>query len=167
MILHVCVECNSDFKPTQKELARGNGKFCSLTCSARFNGRLKKEAKMPNCQCAQCGKSFYKSSSKRKASKSGMFFCTRACKDSAQRVGGIMEIQPDHYGTTGHYRVIALKHYPAVCEVCGYNRHPEVLHIHHRDTNHSNNELSNLAVVCPTCHEEYHFLSKTGKWYRS
>lgn len=48
--------------------------------------------------------------------------------------------------------------------MCGYFKHPEVLHIHHKDGDHSNNAIKNLCIVCPTCHEETHFLTKTGKW---
>lgn len=117
-----------------------------------------------NCICAQCNTAFYKSPSKLKSSKSGLVFCKRACKDQAQRIGGITEIQPVHYGTTEHYRTLAFKAYPNFCSMCGYFKHPEVLHIHHKDGDHSNNAIENLCIVCPTCHEETHFLTKTGKW---
>lgn len=159
-----CLHCQSPFEPNPREVARGNGKFCTLHCACQFNGAARRRAKAPNVSCAQCQKPFYKHQSEIKKSKSGLVFCSPQCKGQAQRIGGIPDVQPEHYGTSERYRVLALKHYPAVCELCGYDRHPEVLHIHHRDSNHSNNVLSNLAVVCPTCHEEAHFLSKTGKW---
>ena len=46
------------------------------------------------------------------------------------------------------------------CERCGYTKH-QILHVHHRDRNRDNNELSNLELVCPTFHYEEHYLEKS------
>ena len=46
------------------------------------------------------------------------------------------------------------------CERCGYNK-PEILQIHHKDRNTSNNDLSNLELICPNCHYEEHYLEKS------
>jgi 5-methylcytosine-specific restriction endonuclease McrA len=46
------------------------------------------------------------------------------------------------------------------CERCGYNKQ-EILQIHHRDRNHSNNSIKNLELICPNCHFEEHFLEKS------
>lgn len=51
-----------------------------------------------------------------------------------------------------------------VCEKCGYNKY-EILQIHHKDKNQSNNDLDNLELVCPNCHFEEHFLEKS--WFRT
>jgi 5-methylcytosine-specific restriction endonuclease McrA len=42
------------------------------------------------------------------------------------------------------------------CERCGYSEHPEILGVHHKDRNRHNNDLSNLEVLCPTCHSLEH-----------
>lgn len=47
-----------------------------------------------------------------------------------------------------------------VCERCGYDK-IEILQVHHLDHNHSNNELANLALICPNCHYEEHYLEKS------
>ena len=84
-----CQVCNTEF------IGRANRprKFCSPKCSQYV------AEKEPNTKCANCDKDFYKSKSKQHNSKSGLFFCCRKCKDTAQRLGGIKEIMPPHYGT--------------------------------------------------------------------
>lgn len=49
------------------------------------------------------------------------------------------------------------------CEKCGYAKY-EILHVHHIDRNRNNNNLENLALVCPNCHYEEHYLEKS--WLR-
>ncbi|MBI5003828.1 HNH endonuclease [Candidatus Kaiserbacteria bacterium] len=46
------------------------------------------------------------------------------------------------------------------CERCGYSK-KEILHVHHRDRNRNNNDLSNLALICPNCHYEEHYLENS------
>jgi 5-methylcytosine-specific restriction endonuclease McrA len=47
-----------------------------------------------------------------------------------------------------------------ICERCGYNKH-EILQIHHKNKDRSNNNLDNLELICPNCHYEEHFLEKS------
>ncbi len=53
------------------------------------------------------------------------------------------------------YRKVALAHYgglaPRACVYCGFGI-AEVLEVAHLDGDHSNSKLSNLALLCPTCH---------------
>ena len=49
------------------------------------------------------------------------------------------------------------------CERCSYSKY-EILQVHHRDRNRNNNDLGNLALICPNCHYEEHFLEKS--WLR-
>lgn len=148
-----------------RELNRGNGKYCSKACmaagiSAKARERNKRE---PNVTCAHCSTRFSMSPSKMKNSKSGLYFCTRACKDTAQRIGGIKEIMPSHYGEVPtKYRELAFRSYPATCMSCGYDKYQSVLQVHHKDRDRTNNVLENLEVLCPTCHTEHHYLEGTG-----
>lgn len=159
-----CLQCNNLFSPEPREVARGYGKFCCLKCSCIYNGNRRKKDRTPNVTCAMCHSDFYKNPYQIKKSKSGLVFCTPACKGQAQKIGGIVEVQPEHYGTSEHYRKLAFKHYPNKCEICEYAKFPDVLEVHHRDNDHQNNTIVNLAILCPTCHVETHFISKTGKW---
>jgi 5-methylcytosine-specific restriction endonuclease McrA len=46
------------------------------------------------------------------------------------------------------------------CERCGYSK-LEILHVHHKDRDRNNNDLSNLELICPNCHYEEHYLEKS------
>lgn len=155
-IIKQCLYCEQDFKTEQRYVDRGHGKFCSLKCSANYQAEHKPKPK-PNVECAYCSKKFYLNASSQKKSKSGLFFCSRTHKNAAQRIGGIKEIQPSHYGTSvTDYRGLALRELPNQCNRCGYNKFSQALQVHHIDENRDNNELSNLEILCPTCHWEHH-----------
>lgn len=42
------------------------------------------------------------------------------------------------------------------CARCGDTGIKRSLHVHHIDGNHTNNEISNLMVLCYKCHRELH-----------
>lgn len=158
-----CQTCQKQFDAPNNEVNRGNGRFCSVMCGNA--SRRGPRPKVDNVSCAHCGKSFYKTESKKALSKSGLFFCSRKHKEAAQRIGGIREIMPYHYGTSlKDYRTKAFAALPPSCNVCGYDVHPEILEVHHKDCNHDNNSIENLQIICPTCHAEHHFTNRTGKW---
>ena len=155
-----CKNCNKLFQAPIKEVKRGRGFFCCLSCACSFNAKKRaKEKNKPNVNCAYCGKKFYKNNSKKKISKSGLFFCCREHKDAAQRIGGIKEIQPPHYGAIEkNYRQIAFRKYGKSCADCGYNKHEQALEVHHIDGNRENNRAKNLKVLCRNCHAIAHLV---------
>jgi hypothetical protein len=153
-----CLECFKEFEAQEKEVKRGNAKFCSLQCSSKFNRKLFRERanqrKIPNATCANCGILFYR---KKNLSKSGLHFCCRKHKDESQRIGGIEAIMPDHYGTGQRsYRDLALLNKPAICERCGWNKNIAGIVIHHKDRDRTNNKIENLEVLCACCHAIEH-----------
>lgn len=155
----ICLNCNENSKAPLREVNRGNGKFCGHSCASSYNG-YKRFAKInkPNVICAYCDIKFYKNASKRKLSKSGLYFCCRGHKDLSQRIGGIKEIQPPHYGTTlQDYRSIAFAVYKKLCMRCGYMKHSAAIIVHHKDRDRSNNNISNLEVLCCNCHAIEHY----------
>ena len=161
-----CKYCSEKFEAEIREINRGNAKFCSLFCVAKH--RHSKKEKEPNVECAYCGKEIYRSPSQIKASNTETFFCCREHKDKAQRLeSGITEAHPDHYGTGDHYRSYrskAFRNKETTCEKCERELPKPILHIHHKDGDRTNNEIQNLEVLCPTCHELQHFKEQTGKW---
>ena len=161
-----CLTCQISFQAPLKEIRRGNGKYCSLRCSVQANSIKFKKLRVPNTTCAWCAKEFWMPPRRKTYSKSGLNFCTRLCKDHAQRLGGLEAIQPDHYGTgtSVHYRALALRSLPNRCASCSFEQVPEVLEVNHKDFDRSNNRLSNLEILCPTCHQIYHFRTGTGRW---
>lgn len=165
-IIRPCNYCNKLYQAEARYLNRGQGFYCSKECGWKSRSlQLTKPPKEPNVICAYCDKPFYKRESNQSVSKSGLFFCCREHKDLAQRIGGIKSIQPSHYGTTlASYRDNALRYYPNICKNCGYDKYPEILQVNHIDCDRSNNSLENLEILCPNCHGEYHFTTRTGFW---
>ena len=112
-IIKNCEACLKRFTASLSEHNRGNGRFCSLTCSTTHHNRIRKEAKELNCVCSlpECGTSFYRTIAKMKGAKAtGLQFCSRVCKNKAHRTGG--SIQPKHYGS--HKPT----YYKKQCELC-------------------------------------------------
>jgi len=168
-----CQECKLFFNAIASEIKRGNGKYCSKTCSvaavAKKQIKRYKEINLPNVECAYCHKMFYKNETKKKASQSGLYFCCREHKDLAQRIGsGIDDIKPDHYRgkeVPSEYRKFyKIRNELTKCCRCGYDKYPSILQIHHIDRNRKNNTIDNLIVLCPNCHEEDHLINKDGRY---
>jgi 5-methylcytosine-specific restriction endonuclease McrA len=153
-----CLNCNQETWIENKEIRRGFGKFCSRKCS----GEYRSKNTMPlenNVKCALCKKDFHLSGSKQEKSKSGFYFCCRAHKDAAQRIGGIVEIMPTHYGTGSPeniYRRVAFATRPKKCERCGYDTNEAAIIVHHKDRNRSNAADDNLEILCANCHAIEH-----------
>ncbi len=120
---------------------------CSRVCLAKLQRTQLRKT------CSRCRKEFELKPSRANRSKSGLVFCTRFCKDQAQQIEGSSAIHPPHY-QDGHayYRARALRKYGARCSRCAYDRHPEMLDVHHKDGNRSNARLDNLEVLCVWCH---------------
>lgn len=170
----VCLLCKETFSAEIKEVRRGNAKYCSRACSGRARSAMSQEKRnlcQDNCSCARCGKSFYRTNSKMRNSKHMLQFCSRTCKNLSQRLGGITELHPPHYGSgTGafRYREILADVRPLTsCERCGFNRVLEIIQVHHIDRNHDNNDPVNLVWLCPNCHEEDHFKAGDGRWAKT
>lgn len=141
----VCTICGKTaYRP--KHLLR-KALFCSAACSAvGHQNRV-------TYSCAQCHSPIVRAAAKIKGSRSGLVFCNRTCKDTAQSYGGIEAIQPDHYNQgQSSYRVRALRHYGARCKVCDYSQDSRMLDVHHIDEDRSHNDLPNLVVLCVWCH---------------
>jgi hypothetical protein len=51
-----------------------------------------------------------------------------------------------------NYRKLAFDHYDPLCAHCGFGI-PAVLEVAHLDGDRSNNELTNLVILCPNCHK--------------
>ncbi len=156
-----CLNCNKEIYVENKEIKRGFGKFCNSKCSSEHRIRNKPKL-LDNVNCALCNKSFHMTESKKKLSKSGLYFCCRTHKDEAQRIGGIKEIMPLHYGTakpdnSRSYRRIAFNEKAKMCERCGYDQHEAAIIVHHKDSNRDNNNLDNLEILCANCHAIEHW----------
>ncbi len=146
-----CGICDKNFyvKPSHQKL--GWGKYCSLEC------RSKSQLKGKFFNCLVCKKEFYRSPSKIKHSKSGNFFCSKACHMGWKNSQAIEERHPNWSGGTQAYRNIlkrsGRKRYCTGCKISD----KRVLVVHHIDQNRKNNDLSNLAWLCQNCHHLIHY----------
>jgi len=156
----ICHNCGKEFLKASRLItrteARGQNHHCSKKCSQK-NQVSKIEVK-----CAYCNESVFRTPSQLTKSKSGLYFCNKTCKTSAQQVFGntktISEILPAHYGAgTSNYRQLALREHGEVCNRCGYNKLTACLQVHHKDHDHANNDIDNLEVLCANCHTEEHY----------
>ena len=148
-IERTCKFCSKSFLAEAKEVNRGNGKYCSLSCCSSY-----RHPKKPNVECATCGEKLYRNKSKKEASKSGLFFCNKECMSKAQKLDGIKEIHPPHYGHgLKNYRSICFRDHKKECIICGEDN---IVAVHHYDHNHSNNDPGNLVPLCPTHHQYVH-----------
>lgn len=162
-----CNHCNKEYNAEPRYLKRNQGYYCSRKCAA--NGNISTRCKKRDNNivvCAYCDKRFPKRLSAIKKSKSGLHFCCRQHKDLAQRLGGLKEIQPSHYGTSKvpEYRQKAFENFEHKCFDCGWNKHSTILEVHHKDEDRSNNSLENLVILCPTCHQVRHLNNNTGRY---
>lgn len=138
------------------------GTYCSKQCCS--DSRKNKV----QLQCDCCDKLFYRHPSALSCSKSGFYFCSRECKDKSQRLGGIEEIMPSHYGSfQGRKSAIYRRTYKELnnieilsCIRCGYSEFESAVDIHHIDENCNNNSIENLIALCACCHRGLHY----GLW---
>lgn len=144
-----CHKCNAKYL-TSKSRPK---KYCSQSCFSKDKmDRVK-------LKCDWCDIEFERKRGSLNNSKSGKRFCQRTCKDAAQRMGGVQEIMPEHYGTRElHYREVFIASPGAKfeCRRCGYDEFESVVEIHHLDHDRNNNSIENLVPLCCNCHQAYH-----------
>lgn len=136
MILkHLCKICESEFEAPNWQ----KRKYCSIKCYAKSRIKIKEIF-----NCLHCGKEF----------NDGRYFrqrkyCSNQCKGKIH----LTQWKPSYSCIRKRFD---LRGMISQCEMCGYNAHPEILGIHHKDENRKNNDLSNLIVLCPNCHSLQH-----------
>lgn len=162
-ILKNCKYCDRVFAVSISK--EKTAKTCSRYCHD-LNIKKESEVKKISLLCSLCGNNFFRKKSSLKKSKSGLYFCSRKCKDEAQKIGGIDEIQPEHYKNgIMAYSQRALKHYGYKCFDCNI-RMKSFLKVHHIDGNIENGAVENLEVLCMNHHMLRHmkYKEKTNEW---
>ena len=155
-----CDVCGKEFNRKPSKISTKN--YCSNECNSKgmLTGQM--------CTCATCGKQVYKRKSDIEKSKTGNVYCSRSCATSNNntilRTG---ENHPNWQDKHVGYRLKAFELLPNECEVCGYNKIPGILQVHHKDRDRTNGHISNLQILCPTCHCEEHFNSNDGLFWNN
>lgn len=145
-----CVVCGKLIYKRPVEIKRNSGRvFCSTTC---YGISCRKEK-----PCVICGKPILASANKKT--------CSRACANK-HRVGIRYKTNSPRSKVKSYQSLKRrlLKERGEICERCSYNKY-EILQVHHKDKNRSNNNLDNLELICPNCHFEEHYLEKS--WLRT
>ncbi len=152
-----CSYCGKTFLRANHLIEKNQTVFyCSIECKNKA-----RETKV-DLVCEYCGKQFKRRPSALANSRSGHVFCSKKCKDNAQKIydnenaSKFSDMVPPHYGTATDYRLLALLNKPAKCERCGYDANPLALDVHHKDRNRNNNSIDNLEILCANCHAIEH-----------
>jgi len=179
-VVIVCKGCNKEFSVYQ---SWGNRRFCSMDCKREFYKKPDKIYKEIFSNCGYCGKqfSYIKKGSIKQKYCSGKCraaywyririskckncgkpfseewqknirdkFCNKKCRDDFQRKNGKITKR------NGVRRYFNRRGLIIKCDGCGYDKHPEILGVHHKDENPENHALDNLIVLCPNCHSLRH-----------
>lgn len=115
-------------------------------------------------KCDFCSVDYTIQESALKKSKHNFHFCSRKCKDSAQKMNsGSKLVRPSHYiDGKSDYRSSCKEDIEIGCE-CGENR-KFLLFVHHIDGDRKNNNKDNLEVVCSNCHVLRHLKLVDNQW---
>lgn len=138
-----------------------NPKFCSRSCAATYNNRIKpKRAKTHNC--IDCGKPI---TAERKRCREHFLLWVKSkeVKDMSLKEA----IYENHHRSSAfalvrsRARAIAKKLGLNTCVKCGYDKHVEIAHIKPISSFSEEvlisviNSKENLMSLCPNCHWEY------------
>lgn len=172
-----CLECKSKIITRERE----NRKFCNSSCSALFNNRLRpktekiKEQKIriKETHCVKClqelEKHQYKycsskcagGNNKKKVQKfcknckkeCNKTYCSTECNFQLKRKVKVEQC----LANTKILKRYLIDLYGAKCMECGWDKKNEhtgnvPIELEHIDGNNTNNELTNLKLLCPNCH---------------
>lgn len=129
-------------------------KYCSRACTWKAN---QKNVPTTVVNCARCGGECVREA--RELKRRSVFYCSRNCQSEA-----ITKEMPLTNTWAGVRTWFSRKNRMSECSACGYDEHPKILVIHHKDRNRSNNNLSNLIVLCPNCHAVEHMQENSLGW---
>ncbi len=141
-----CSSCQNAIYRRPIELERSNGRaYCTQRCYGVSSRREK--------PCVVC-KAPILSSKHRKT-------CSRSCANT-HRAGIKYKIGSprDKVKDQRSIKIRLIDARGKRCERCGFDK-VEVLHVHHKNRDRTDNTLENLELICPNCHYTEHYLEKS------
>lgn len=143
-----CVECGKEFIGLKKN----NRKFCSQSCSARFNNKIhpKRIHIEKHKNCIECGNPL--------TNKWKNKYCSKKCEVIHKQ--NIIFQKIENGDTTlyyKNYRNYLIHKYGNKCMKCEWDEiNPSTglvpIQLEHKDGNSENHNLENLELLCPNCH---------------
>lgn len=153
-----CVHCNQKFV----SFIRENRKYCSSSCSAKENNKLyikrpksqtaqvndNSDTKQINC-CLNCNYGI---------EVIGKQYCNSECFHKSRRKKYYNKIESGDIGLPPRqYKNYLIEKYGNKCMECGWGeKNPTTnkipIELEHIDGDSTNNNLSNLKLLCPNCH---------------
>ncbi len=137
MIVRLCLLCNEEFYPNTRTL------YCD-TCRASGEARKDIINKYNHSTKGRIVQDRHRKTDKRRYYKKnkGSLIKRALTTDRAKTISR----------TNAHDKVRKLK-IPRICVLCGVL---EKLHVHHKDQNVFNNDITNLILLCSSCHGKEH-----------
>lgn len=139
-----CLQCNVSFDVYHLD----SKKFCSSSCSATFNNKIRtvKVKKLRTCICCAKSLTYQK------------LFCSNKCQGLHLIAQSFKKIENGDT-TLGEqrYKAYMIYKHGAKCMKCGWEEIHSItgnvpVQLEHIDGNPDNNEVSNLKLLCPNCH---------------
>lgn len=136
-VIKYCINCG-------EKITNHGEKFCSHSCSAIFNNKLRKK---PN-KCLNCGCEIEKRNK----------FCSHKCEYKYKKKQLNEKIESgDTTLDTRHYKRYLIEKHGEKCMKCGWSERNPVtgkvpIELDHINGNSENNSLENLRLLCPNCH---------------
>ena len=157
-IVRKCDFCDKEFESFINE----KRKFCSQSCSASYNNKKRKK----HTKCLFCGKELSPHNKK---------YCSQECCNLYKKQERKEQIENGNM-TLPHlaYKYYLIEKYGNKCMKCGWAEKNPVtgnvpIELEHIDGDSSNNDLSNLKLLCPNCHSltpTYKALNKGNGRYK-
>ena len=152
-----CKTCGKSFEIRLGNLNEGRGLYCSRECShkrtKKYDTKLVMELWNKGYSAHRISKHLglqYDDVIRNYIKSLGLFKKRHASGEQVHAWKGGLKV----------YRKKALLLRGNKCYICGYDKHPSLLEVHHIDRNRNNASIDNLIPLCPTCHAEKHLKRK-------
>lgn len=153
-----CLECGYEWEANPGTVLyndkRGPNHHCP-NCGNKHRAKVK---------CAWCQKEIERTPSQIAKNQTGYFYC---CKQHGNLHKNFLRANSGEWDSSRNYRLKAFREYPHKCFICGWDEDERILEVHHNDENRENNDITNLTILCPTCHRKitlgYYLLDKNNR----
>jgi hypothetical protein len=146
-----CENCSKQFDRDLQEAVKRKKAGRRIFCSHKCSSEIRAKESLVDVSCKECGKEF----KRRRCEVVENNFCSRSCSNTHSNKKYVGESARNFKHGRSLYRGIALKEYPSVCMVCGFDKE-YAIEVHHIDKDRSNNNIENLKVLCANCHLGVH-----------